>query len=132
MQENPDMRIRWVYHNEGKPEKSNVMMRQMDGYQVILGSELGNEYQGPKDEPVRVGDLIFMKIDKAGKEALKAEKQRLAMEQRGRVSREFYEKQRGVSVDDPFGKSHRSEPVGNVKIDLVEKDLGNTTQDEKE
>jgi hypothetical protein len=119
----PDRDCRWVFHSVRKPELSNVMSRNAEGYSLVKAEDLkdtevpiGNFVDA--EGLIRVADVVLMGIP-AGQRAVNArERQRLADAQINRVSDAF-----NAAMESVKQGSHRSEARGAVKMQVKEHNL---------
>lgn len=87
--------VRWVYSPQHKPDLSNVLSRQADGYRLVKVEDLGEDLEHivpglEPDEPVRVGDVVLMSIAADVRQGIFAELQARAVAERDRVEENFY------------------------------------------
>lgn len=118
--ENPQMDCRYVYDPEHKKDLSNVMARMAEGYRKVKVLDLGEGFNaedlgmGDSDD-IRVGDLVLMGIGKEEREALLAEKERLAKEQRELIDSQFQGAM--ASANEGLSQKHRARPIGSSMIE---------------
>ena len=118
LKDNPNMAVRWVYYPAHKPELANVLGRQAQGYQLVHGKDIGVDLPGfSKEDPVRVGDLVLMAVEKEVQDLIRKELNERASEQAASVDRKFYEEIENISQQAPDGTIHRSSARGKVTID---------------
>lgn len=134
---NPGEKVRWVYDPQHKPQHSNILERQLDGYRIVEGKELSDDgiiSQHFKEESqVRVGDLVLMAISNQGKLDRMKELVNRAHEQRRMVERSYYDEIQKMETRGSGGKVHRASPQGKVSIQTAEADLNHdqgTVQEE--
>lgn len=118
---------RWVYSPTHKPELSNVVSRQVDGYRIVRNDELGEDYvaslPGLKpDEPVRVGDVILMCIEAHKQKEFQDELDARAMEDMQRVEEEFRQNIEDMAVPN-MREEHRARPRGRSHMEEVEAEV---------
>lgn len=119
----PERDCRWVYDPTHRPELSNVMSREADGYERVTLGDLGmDENPEQSGKLVRVSDLILMGIDKELRMELAQERDQLARDQREMIQREFYD-----STEKSAAAAHKegharppSRPIGSVSIEEKE------------
>ena len=120
---------RWVYSPEHKPDLSNVVSRQADGYALVYNKDLGAEFlkslPGMKpEEPVRIGDVVLMSIAAEVQKAFQRELDERAKGELERVEQEFHQKISDMEV--PGGKmreEYRARPRGRSVIEEVEREV---------
>lgn len=119
----PGREVRMVYDPAHKPDMSNVLGRQVDGYKVVLVKDLGEEHALPglkPDEPVRVGDTIMMSIAADEKMERQAESDRRAKEEYTRVEQEFQHSIEEIEHEQG-GKKYSPRPLGRSVTEEVER-----------
>lgn len=124
---NPSMGTRWVYSPEHKPDLSNVLSRQADGYKLVYNKDLGDEFvasiPGVKaEEPVRIGDVVLMAIAAVVQKAFQKELDERATADRDRVQSEFYGKIEDMEVKG-MRDEYRARPRGRSVIEEVEREV---------
>lgn len=120
--------VRWVYSPLHKPELSNVINRQIDGFALIYVKELGEDTVAllpgtDAEEPVRVGDVIMMAIDEAVRQGLQDDNAKSAEEERTRVEEEFYASVDEIQLASGMRKEYRARPRGTSITEIVERDV---------
>lgn len=121
----PGRIVRWVYDPQHKPDMSNVLSRQIDGYEVILVKDLGDAVALPgmkPDEPARVGDTIMMSIAEDVVKGMRADLDKAASDEMTRVEQEFHTSIEEVSHV-KGGKEYHTRPMGRSLIEEVERDV---------
>jgi hypothetical protein len=125
--QNPGKATRWVYSPAHKPDLSNVLSRQADGYQVVYNKDLGSDFAASlpglkPEEPVRIGDVVLMSIAAEVQKAFQAELDQLAKGEMQRVEQEFHH-----SIEDIGGPGlndrYRARPRGRSVIEEVERTM---------
>lgn len=122
---NPDDEVRMVYDPQHKPDLSNVLGRQVDGYRVVKVKELGEENALPglsPDEPVRVGDTVMMAIAADEKAERQDQLDRYAKEEYTRVEEEFQHSVEEI-VHQKGGKTYSPRPLGRSVTEEVEREV---------
>ena len=124
----PEMAVRWVYSPLHKPELSNVIDRQIDGYVMIYVKDLGTDtvefMPGVKaDEPARVGDTILMAIAAAEQREIQAGLDAAAADEYGRVEEEFQGAVEDIALAKGMKEEYRVRPMGRSVTELVERDV---------
>lgn len=119
----PDRRVRWVYDPEHKPELSGVLGRQSQGYEMVTKKHIEvASTSDEEDQPVRVGDLVLMSIDKESKDAVRKENRLRAEEQRKGVDRKYREQIKEVA-EAAEAKDHSRAPMRPVgRASIIEKE----------
>jgi hypothetical protein len=120
----PKERARFVYHPSHKPDLSNVLDRQIDGYRLVRVKELGDDIEeslpGLKpDDLVKVGDVVMMAIDEDTYAANQAEHADRAKEELSRVDQRYYESIEEIEAKD----EHKPRPRGSSYIEFVDKEV---------
>lgn len=122
---NPGRAVRWVYDPQHKPDMSNLLSRQIDGYEIILVKDLGESIALPgmkPDEPARVGDTVMMSIAEDVVKSMRADLDQAASDEMTRVETEFHD-----AIDEVThvkgGKEYRTRPMGRSIIEEVERDV---------
>lgn len=117
----PEKATRYVYDPSHKPELSGVMGRQAMGYEVVTWGEIGivGDDRRKEEDPVRVGDLVLMGVDKEIKEKLRAERRQWAKDQTESVQRKFYEEieKEAESKTPGHHRSPVARPLGRAVIE---------------
>lgn len=109
LKEHPGEAVRWCYHPEHKPDLSNLLDRQMDGYRLVFVKELGSAFEASlpdmkPDDPVRTGDVVLMSIGADVQAGFRKELDDEAQSELQRVHTDFYH-----AVDDEANKGVRTE-----------------------
>lgn len=125
IERNPGMATRWVYSPEHKPDLSNVLNRQADGYKLVFNKDLGNEFAASipglkAEEPVRIGDVVLMTIAAEAQKAFQKDLDERAVADRDRVQQEFYGKIEDMEVKG-MRDEYRARPRGRSVIEEVER-----------
>lgn len=121
----PDRDVRYVYDPSHKPELSGVLGRKAQGYQIVTLGEAGlASTSDEEDNPVRVGDLVLMSIDKKTRGQLRKEVNDKAAEQRLSVDRQFREAVNAAAeAADKEGHTRAPvRPVGRASIEERERE----------
>lgn len=124
----PEMAVRWVYSPLHKPELSNVIDRQIDGYVMVYVRDLGEGTVAlmpgvEADEPARVGDTILMAIAAAEQREIQADLDQAALDEYGRVEEEFQGAVEDISLGKGMKEEYRVRPMGRSVTELVERDV---------
>lgn len=122
---NPGREVRMVYDPLHKPDLSNILGRQVDGYRIVKVKELGEENALPgmkPDDPVRVGDTVMMSIAADEKAEIQEELDRRAKEEYSRVEQEFEHSIEGI-VHKKGGKTYSPRPLGRSVTEEVETEV---------
>lgn len=122
---NPGREVRMVYDPQHKPDLSNVLSRQVDGYRMVLVKDLGEENALPgvkPDEPVRVGDTVMMSIAADEKAEIQAQLDERAKAEYGRVEQEFEHSIEEI-VHKKGGKTYSPRPLGRSVTEEVEREV---------
>jgi hypothetical protein len=127
IERHPGKATRWVYSPEHKPDLSNVLSRQADGYELVFNKDLGDDFTTSlpglkKEDPVRIGDVVLMAIAAEVKAAFQRELDERATADRDRVQQEFYGKIEDMEVPG-MRDEHRARPRGRSLIEEVERDV---------
>ncbi len=128
MERHPGMDVRWVYSPEHKPELSNVISRQADGYKNIYNKDLGEDFvasiPGLKpDHPVRIGDTVLMAIPAEVRKAIQQELDTRAKGELERVEQEFHSRISSMELPSGMREEYRARPRGRSVIEEVERDI---------
>lgn len=122
---NPGRSVRWVYDPQHKPDLSNVLSRQVDGFVMAYVKDLGESMALPgmkPDDPVRVGDTVMMHIAEAEAQEMRADLNRAASDEMTRVDQEFQ-----AAVDEithtKAGKEYKPRPLGTSLTEEVEREV---------
>lgn len=129
LKNHPGKSTRWVYSPEHKPDLSNVVSRQADGYALVYNKDLGKEFldslPGLKPEDaVRIGDVVLMSIAAEAQKAFQRELDERAKGELERVEKEFHQNISDMEV--PGGKmreEYRARPRGRSVIEEVEREV---------
>lgn len=117
--DNPELKCRWVYSPEHKPDLSNVIGRKAQGYRVVVGkdSSMATEMLGLEpDEKVRVGDVILMAIPLDEYREIEADLRARAEAEKDRVSHEYYEATERIATAG-MRPEHKPRPRGRAVIE---------------
>lgn len=113
--------IRYVYHSQTDPSKSNVISRQMDGYQLVkvkdLPEDIGQSMGEPEDL-VRVGDVVLMSISVEQKKEIRDDIHDAALESFQQVEEDYY-----AAIEETQGgrkAEYRSRARGKVDVEQRE------------
>ncbi len=122
----PKEAVRWVFSPEHKPDLSNVVNRQIDGYRLTYVRDLGDKdtvafLPGMKpSDLVRVGDVVMMAIDAAIQQEIREDLDGAAAEERTRVEQEFYHAVDEMQTDGPMREEYRAKARGRSHTEEVE------------
>lgn len=122
---NPGKSVRWVYDPQHKPDLSNLLSRQVDGFRLVLVKDLGEELALPgmkPDEPVRVGDTVMMSVDEAETRKMRAELDKAAADEMTRVEQEFSSAIEEITAT-KSGKTYSPRPLGRSVMEEVEREV---------
>lgn len=120
----PGQEVRFVYHPQHKPDLSNVVSRQTDGWRLCYVKDLGDDVAeilpGMKsEEMVRVGDAVMMFIAADIRQEYREEMDAINEEEKGRVEEDFY-----AAIDEiEANPEHKPRPRGRSVIEEVEKEV---------
>lgn len=119
------MDVRFVYHPQHKPDLSNVISRQADGYRLVKMEELGEDIVAvlpgvTGEDLVRVGDVVMMAIDADVRAAIQADNDRRAADELSRVEQEFHH---NISEIPVAQQEHQMRPRGRSLIEEVEREV---------
>lgn len=114
-----------VYDPKHKPDLSNVLSRQVDGYSLVLVKELGEEHALPglgPDEPVRIGDTVMMSIAEDDRAIIQEQLERSAEDEYTRVEQEFQHSVEEITHK-KGGKTYSPRPMGRSVTEGVEAEV---------
>ncbi len=120
----PGQEVRFVYHPQHKPDLSNVVSRQTDGWRLCYVKDLGEDVDeilpGMKPEDtVRVGDAVLMHIAADVRQGYREDQDAINLEERSRVESDFYN-----SIDEiDANPEHKPRPRGRSVIEEVEREV---------
>lgn len=120
--------VRWVYSPLHKPELSNVVSRQIDGFELVYVRDLGEDtvalLPGMKsEEPVRVGDTIMMAIAEDIRQGLQGLNDQAAADEADRVEEEFYGAIEDVKLEKGMKPEYQPRPLGSSVTELMEREV---------
>jgi hypothetical protein len=118
---------RWVYDPPNAPQSSNVPFRQAEGYRFVdMGEVDGIDLEYLSDEAkgrIRVGDVVLMKIESKKRAEFLKHYQNKADSQLARVGKDFNDEMAGHKVRNREGKEASARPIGNIKTNVVDKEV---------
>lgn len=122
---NPGMAVRWVYDPLAKPDLSNTLSRQADGYEFVLWEDLEGispPRNSAADEPVRVADSVLMCISAEVRAELIKDREAIAREALSSVEDSFRQEMASVAAS-RGGEVHRAGSTGSASISFIDEDL---------
>ncbi len=124
---NPGQSVRWVYDPTHKPDMSNILSRQIDGFRLILVKDLDKETLGgmpglKPDDPVRVGDTVMMAIAEVERQEMREALDRATADEMTRVEQEYNQAVEEITTV-KGGKEYRARPMGTSVTEAVEREV---------
>lgn len=121
----PEKAVAWVYSPLHKPELSNVISRQIDGYVMTYVHELGEDTVAllpgmDSDEPIRVGDVIMMAIAAVTMKEIREDLDQAAIGERDRIEEEYYHATDEVTIGKGMRDAYKVRPMGDAVTEEVE------------
>jgi hypothetical protein len=116
---NPGKEVRFVRAPEDKSDRSQLIKRRAEGYDVVSAEQCGIDApHGLAGDQVRVGDTILMAIDKDVLEENRADVQADIRRETQRVKDAFV-----ASLKDEAPGGHTSEPIGTITTNFEEREI---------
>lgn len=112
---NPGHACRWVFDPQTRPELSNVTGRSAVGYRKVYPQDLGPDAPDYLEEgkPVRISDLILMRVPETRKRELEQERADYAAEALKSIDRAYYD---SIEAIDVRKEEHRPSAIGRTSI----------------
>ena len=123
----PNTVVRMVYDPQHKPDLSNLLSRQVDGYRMVFVKDLGDDIAvllpGIKpEEPVRVGDTVMMFIAEDVHAEMRADQDQRTADELTRVEAEFQASIEEIATE-KGGKTYHARPMGTSLTEEVEREV---------